>query len=421
MYRSLPAAAAVLTLTAAVFAAPRAQQGEAFRTAHRETGTIATFNYYRVMQEPMTTRKPAHITKEPMYKNPPLYTVLHFGSDRKRPVVFALDEDEAGAAFYVDANADGDLTDDPAPTLWRRQEAPPERRSVMKVWLTYWYDGMATASYGDRTEKLGIKFYIYSKADRERSKIDPVLLYYRDYYRTGSIELGGKAFQAALVDDDSDGRYDSPPREALRFPGDTLLIDADASGKFERSAESYPLNQPFNIGGTTYEVAKVSPDGSRLEVRKSDKSVPERKPTATLKVGDTPPSLAQSGGAADRDVVTLEKYRGKVVLVDFWATWCGPCIAEMPAVKKLYEANRAKGFEIISVSLDQPNDGPKMAKYVRETGIAWPQVHDATREVSRRYHVSSIPATFLIGRDGRLVAVGLRGEELEKAVAEALK
>jgi thiol-disulfide isomerase/thioredoxin len=421
MHRILPAASAVLTLTAAVFAAPVAWQGAPSSTTHHETGTIATFNYYRVMQEPMTTRKPAHITKEPTYKNPPLYTVLHFGSDRKRPVVFALDEDESGATFYVDANANGDLTDDPVPTLWRRQDTPPERRNIVKVWLTYWYDGLATASYGDRTEKLGVKFYIYSKSDRERSKIEPALLYYRDYYRTGSIELGGKAFQAALVDDDSDGRYDSPPKEAIRFPGDTLLIDADASGKFERSAESYPLNQPFNIGGTTYEVAKISADGSRLEVRKSEKTVAERKPTPTLKVGDTPPTLALTNGTAGSDSVMLEKFKGKVVLLDFWATWCGPCVAEMPAVKKLYEANRAKGFEIIGISLDQPNDGPKMAKYVRETGIAWPQIHDATREISRRYYVSSIPATFLIGRDGQLIAVGLRGEELEKAVADALK
>jgi thiol-disulfide isomerase/thioredoxin len=419
MHRILPAAAAALTLTTAVFAAK--PQGAAFSTAHRETGTIATFNYYRVIQEPMTPQKPAHITKEPTYKNPPLYTTLHFGSDQKRPVVFALDEDEKGATFYVDANANGDLTDDPAPNLWRRQEAPPERRNVMKVWVTYWYDGLATASYGDKTEKLGVKFYIYSKADRERSKIEPSLLYYRDYYRTGSIELGGKAFQAALVDDDSDGRYDSPAKQAVRFPGDTLLIDADASGKFERSVESYPLNQPFNIGGTTYEVANISPDGSRLEVRKSDKTVAERKPAPTLKVGDAPPTLALTNAPTSGDAVTLEKYKGKVVLLDFWATWCGPCVAEMPAVKKLYEANKAKGFEIIGVSLDQPNDGPKMAKYVRDTGIAWPQIHDATREISRRYHVSSIPATFLIGKDGQIIAVGLRGEELEKAVADAVK
>ncbi len=365
----------------------------------------------------MSPRKPDTIRKEPRYKNPPLYTTLTFGTDKKRPVVFALDEDETTAKFYVDANANGDLTDDPAPVLWRRQEAAPERRKDLKVWVSYWFDGLGTGSYGSRTESLGIKFYIYSKADRERSKIDPTLLYYRDYYRLGSVTLGGKAFRAALIDDNSDGRYDSPPDTALRFPGDTLLIDRDGSGTFERGRESFPLTQPFNVGGVTYEMASVSASGDRLSLRKSDKTVAEKADPPSLKVGQVPPvfSLADRTGGT----IAPEKYRGKVVLLDFWATWCGPCIAEMPSVRKVYDAYHAKGFEIVGISLDDPKDGAKIDAFVRENKIPWPQIHDTTHELSKKFYVTAIPATFLVGRDGKITAVDLRGDDLAKAVAAA--
>jgi peroxiredoxin len=391
--------------------------GESFPFEPVQTGTIAKFNYYRVLQKPMTTAKPESIKKEPKYKNAPLYTTLTFGTDTKKPVVFALDEDDTTATFYIDSNANGDLTDDAPPVLWRKQEAPPERRKDLKVWVSYWFDGTGVASYGNRQEPLGIKFYIYSKADRERSKIEPTLLYYRDYYRLGSVTLGGKAFRAALIDDNSDGRYDSPADPALRFSGDTLLIDRDGSGTFERGRESYSLASPFNVGGVTYETRSISASGDSLSVRKSEKTVAEKADPPSLKVSAAPPafSLPDTTGKT----ISPENYRGKVVLLDFWATWCGPCVAEMPAVRKLYEAYHDKGFEIVGISLDDPKDGAKIEKFVQENKIAWPQIHDTTHELSKKFFVTAIPATFLIGKDGKITAVDLRGDELEKAVAAA--
>ena len=119
--------------------------------------------------------------------------------------------------------------------------------------------------------------------------------------------------------------------------------------------------------------------------------------------------------------ISLADYRGKVVLVDFWATWCPPCIAELPHVLETYRKFNDKGFEIIGISLD--SDKEKLEKFIADEGMDWPQYFDGKgweNELSNKYAVNSIPATFLIGPDGRIIARSLRGDDLEKAVAKAV-
>ncbi len=124
---------------------------------------------------------------------------------------------------------------------------------------------------------------------------------------------------------------------------------------------------------------------------------------------------------AEGEDVNLEKVinSNRVVLVDFWASWCGPCRAENPFVKAAYEKYHANGFEIIGVSVDQ--DEAAWLKAVAEDGMTWIQVRDVDNSASADYLIQYIPSNFLYDSNGVMIAKGLRGEELEAKLAEVLK
>lgn len=122
--------------------------------------------------------------------------------------------------------------------------------------------------------------------------------------------------------------------------------------------------------------------------------------------------------------IKLSDYVGKskLVLVDFWASWCGPCMMEMPNVVKAYEEYKSKGLEIVGVSLD--NKAENWQKALVEQKMTWPQMSDLKAwkcEGAATYGVRAIPATVLIGEDGKIVARNLRGGELLSKIAEILK
>ncbi len=138
---------------------------------------------------------------------------------------------------------------------------------------------------------------------------------------------------------------------------------------------------------------------------------------AALQEGGQAPDFSQA--TPDGAAVSLSDFRGKVVLVDFWASWCGPCRRENPNVVKLYEKYRAEGFEILGVSLDRKKD--RWLQAIEADGLTWTQVSDLKgwrNEVAQLYGVRSIPYTVLIDQEGRIIARRLRGDALERKLAE---
>ena len=114
--------------------------------------------------------------------------------------------------------------------------------------------------------------------------------------------------------------------------------------------------------------------------------------------------------------------RGKVVLIDFWATWCGPCVAELPNVLKAYEEYHPKGFEIIGISLDKSRDA--LTGFIKEKNMPWAQYFDGlgwNNKLGEQCGIHSIPATFLLDGEGKIIAKNLRGPALAEKLAALLK
>ena len=124
----------------------------------------------------------------------------------------------------------------------------------------------------------------------------------------------------------------------------------------------------------------------------------------------------------DGNDLSLEQYRGKVVLLDFWAVWCGPCIAEMPNVKQVYDKYKDENFQIIGISLDESRD--TLVGYLEKEGITWPQFFDGNgwkNQVAKMYGINSIPRMYLIDGEGVVRKANVRGRSLEPAVAELVQ
>jgi thiol-disulfide isomerase/thioredoxin len=124
--------------------------------------------------------------------------------------------------------------------------------------------------------------------------------------------------------------------------------------------------------------------------------------------------------------MSIDGLKGKIVVMDFWATWCGPCVAEMPTMKKLYAEFKDKGVEFVGVSLDQPEDkgGLKSLKeFCAKNDITWPQYYQGNywqSEFSTKWGIFSIPCVFVIGPDGKIVTTEGRGK-LEEILPDLIK
>ena len=228
----------------------------------------------------------------------------------------------------------------------------------------------------------------------------------------GLLELEGKEYEFVLVDGDVNGRYGDE--------ADFYAVDVDGDGVIhgeEGGHERFSLEEPFTIGFKSFKVEAVAEDGSQVKLVPTD-FVPPKVP---LYVGAPAPDF--SIVTIDGKEISLSDFRGKVVLIDFWASWCVPCIVATPKLLKLYEEFHDRGLEIIGVSLDLALEHART--FIEHQGIPWPQYWDGKGyegKLVQLFRVRAIPTLFLIDRKGIIRGrwLGLAEEEVRKTLEELL-
>jgi peroxiredoxin len=390
-------------------------------------GRLERVSGFRPMPLELAAAKPAGVKQAPAGLVAPLYGALKLGPKEAPAVIHVVFDDppQGPPRLFVDANANGDLTDDP-PASWTERSIPGQEGVTSKS-----YRGAAIVSIpsgsGARTARL--HFYSFDQADGP--PVGPgkrLMFYYGDYALTGEVKLGGRTYPALLLDPLTTGDFRSSQsdwRSSVQ-----LLLDENGDGKFDRVREAHAINKPFVVGDSVWEIADMTAEG-KFSIVKSSKSIEEAKQLATARPASAT-APARRGQAKPFKAKTTEgkavdfpaDYKGKVVLLDFWATWCGPCVAEVPNVVKNFEQYREQGFDVLGVSLDRGDVEAKLASFTKSRKMTWPQILDykADTSVAGAYGVNSIPHMLLVDGDTGDIVAGpeCRGRGLGPAIERAL-
>ena len=282
--------------------------------------------------------------------------------------------------------------------------------SEIKTDLDALSKGGEPADYDALIEKLRTFIKTYPKHRR----VDEA------YYFLGSIlvELQrteeGIAVLEELIRDYPFATYVEPSLLTLGLAHDKISEHSKADALYEKLA-NHPKYRSGRYAGTARQLLEQDKTQRTGEISSS----PGMNPSASRNpfVNQPAPDFRVMDTMGEE--LTLEQYRGQVVLLDFWATWCGPCIAEMPNVKLAYAKHRYRKFQIIGISLD--SSIAPLEAYIQREGIEWRQYLDSTGQISGLYNVRAIPSTFLIDGTGIVRRVNLRGLALESAVSELVR
>ena len=354
--------------------------------------------------------RPDWVVREPEYEGTPRYGRIRIGNGPHREFGLLVVHEPEGRPearrLFIDANRNGDLTDD-GNGHWNVVSRQPNNVVVSSQ------PAVLRASWGDATGETAAGDYavmfIYVPA-----KDGTYGLSYRGTTaRVGELALDGVKARVVAVETDNDAVFATPARHPLH-----LWIDADRDGHFNWN-ERFDAREAFVLNGQTLE-ARFSPDGAELTLAPStrapqqlvERRIPRPGRVELLAAGVRAPEFTAL--KPDGSEMKLSELRGQIVILDFWAPWCGPCKASMPALDELYRNVKDQGVTVLGLCVWDTRAA--FDKWIEQPQVktTYPLAFDpagrdaennnADSIASKHYNVTGIPTFYVIDRDGKVAA-----------------
>jgi len=381
---------------------------------------------------PMSKERPAAVKKEPAYNGTPEFGQIKLGNGPKSVTLVVFDRpnppiDWNLSRIYVDVNQNGDLTDD-GDGKWPSVQARGDAARLGTLFP------LLHASWGTPEKETASADYSVMLVSVSMPNRGQIVSYRRSTGRTGTLPVAGRDVRVVLIENDNDALFNKALDDDNRLTGPGkverpmwLLADFDGDGIFSKT-ETLDARKPFALGGAVYE-ARAAMDGSRLTLVPTTRAAQRAGvPVPRAFVGLAPGTVAPDFTALlpDGTSMKLSDLRGKIVVLDFWATWCGPCVRSMPTLDKLYTKLQGQGLTVLGLCVSDDRTAFDQWMVTPKVKTSYPKVFDpngvkATRDNAEQrakglgvpYKVNGIPTMYVLDREGKIVdgIMGFGGEE----------